>query len=139
MLSIPEGYIENIISLAKDNFPEEVCGVITAEVDSNIPNRFIAMRNAARSDSFFQFDPNEQLKVWRDMDAHNESPFIIFHTHTDSIAYPSKTDIQLASEPDAHYLIVSTDDGVKDKCRSFRIMNGKVVEENLRIVKDHIA
>ncbi len=37
-------------------------------------------------------------------------PIVIYHSHTATEAYPSRTDISYASEPDAHYVLVSTRD-----------------------------
>jgi proteasome lid subunit RPN8/RPN11 len=33
---------------------------------------------------------------------------VIYHSHTATEAYPSQTDIALAQEPGAHYVLVST-------------------------------
>ena len=56
------------------------------------------------------FDAAEQLRVWRAMDAADEEPVVIYHSHTATEAYPSRTDISYASQPDAHYVLVSTRD-----------------------------
>ena len=50
---------------------------------------------------------------------------MVYHSHTSTEAYPSRTDISLAAEPQAHYLLVSlaesgSDDGPPE-VRSFRI------------------
>ena len=42
------------------------------------------------------------------MDDRDEEPVVIYHSHTATEAYPSRTDISYASEPDAHYVLVST-------------------------------
>ncbi len=72
------------------------------------------------------------------MDDRGEDPIVIYHSHTSTEAYPSRTDINLASEPNAHYVLVSTRatgnvDGPFD-FRSFRIIDGAVTEEEVRIV-----
>ena len=66
------------------------------------------MDNAARSTTFYEFDSTEQLRVWREMDDRDEEPIVIYHSHTATEAYPSRTDIGLAQEPGAHYVLVST-------------------------------
>ena len=68
------------------------------------------MVNAERSPTFYRFDSGEQLKVWRQMDEADEVPVVIYHSHTATEAYPSRTDVSLAAEPDAHYVLVSTRD-----------------------------
>ena len=66
------------------------------------------MVNAARSPTFYEFDSGDLLRLYRDMDARDEEPVVIYHSHTATEAYPSRTDISYASEPDAHYVLVST-------------------------------
>ncbi len=99
------------------------------------PERFIAMTNAERSPTFYRFDSMEQLRVWREMDARDEEPVVIYHSHTATPAYPSRTDISYATEPDAHYLLVSTRDP-DEEVRSFRIADGVVTEEEVTVLDD---
>ena len=89
------------------------------------------MLNAERSPTFYRFDSLEQLRVWREMDDRDEEPVVIYHSHTATEAYPSRTDISYASEPGAHYVLVSTRDADADEFRSFRIMDGVVTEEDV--------
>jgi proteasome lid subunit RPN8/RPN11 len=67
------------------------------------------------------------------MDERDEEPVVIYHSHTATEAYPSRTDISLASEPGAHYVLVSTRDEATVEMRSFRIVDGEVNEEELRV------
>ena len=102
------------------------------------PLRTVAMTNAERSPTFFRFDSSEQLKVWRELDDLDEVPVVIYHSHTATEAYPSRTDIGLASEPDAHYVLVSTAQMRKRRgpmeFRSFRIVDGVVTEEEVEVI-----
>jgi proteasome lid subunit RPN8/RPN11 len=91
------------------------------------------MLNAARSPTFYEFDSMEQLRVWREMDDRDEEPIVIYHSHTATEARPSRTDINLASEPGAHYVLVSTRDENATEFRSFRIVDGQVEEEEVQI------
>jgi proteasome lid subunit RPN8/RPN11 len=107
--------------------------VIAGPAGSDRPERFIAMTNAERSPTFYRFDSMEQLAVWREMDDREEEPVVIYHSHTATQAYPSRTDISYASEPAAHYLLVSTRDADEPEVRSFRIVDGQVTEEQVRL------
>jgi proteasome lid subunit RPN8/RPN11 len=78
----------------------------------------------------------EQLRVWREMDDRDEEPVVIYHSHTATEAYPSRTDISYASEPGAHYVLVSTSDPDKEEFRSFRIADGTVTEEDVQVVAE---
>jgi proteasome lid subunit RPN8/RPN11 len=76
----------------------------------------------------------EQFQVWKEMDARDEEPVVIYHSHTATEAYPSRTDVSLASEPGAHYVLVSTRDADTVEFRSFRIVDGEVSEEEVEVV-----
>ncbi len=98
-----------------------------------VPERFLAMTNAARSPTFYEFDSAELLALYQDMEARDEEPVVIYHSHTATEAYPSRTDISYANEPEAHYVLVSTRDPETAEVRSFRIVDGKVEEEPVTV------
>ncbi len=96
------------------------------------------MLNAARSPTFYEFDSGDLLRLYRDMDDRDEEPVVIYHSHTATEAYPSRTDIKLATEPGAHYVLVSTREQGNDEdpteFRSYRILDGVVTEEAVEIL-----
>jgi proteasome lid subunit RPN8/RPN11 len=131
VLTIDQETYDAIVAHARRDHPDEACGVIAGR--DGVPTRLFEMENAERSPTFYRFDAQEQLKVWRAMDDADEVPFVIYHSHTATEAYPSRTDISLASEPDAHYVLVSTA-GPDAQLRSYRIVDGEVTEEPVTIV-----
>ena len=133
MLTISSALYDKIVAHARADHPDEACGVIAGPAGSDRPERFIAMLNAERSPTFYRFDSLEQLRVWREMDDRDEEPVVIYHSHTATEAYPSRTDISYASEPGAHYVLVSTREPDHTEFRSFRIVDGAVSEEEVRI------
>src|SRR6202021_3127281 len=108
MLTISAALRAQILAHARADHPDEACGVIAGPAGSDRPERFIAMTNAARSPTFYEFDSTEQFRVWTEMDERDEEPVVIYHSHTATEAYPSRTDITYANEPTAHYVLVST-------------------------------
>jgi len=68
------------------------------------------------------------------MDDNDEEPVVIYHSHTATEAYPSRTDVSFAGEPGAHYLLVSTREPDDTEIRSFRIVDSVVTEEKVNIV-----
>ncbi|MGV9740443.1 Mov34/MPN/PAD-1 family protein [Nocardia farcinica] len=137
MLVIKSDLVAAMVAHARADHPDEACGVIAGPEGSDRPERFIAMTNAERSPTFYRFDSGEQLKVWREMDAADEEPVVIYHSHTATEAYPSRTDISYASEPNAHYVLISTRDPEQHELRSYRILDGVVTEEPVRVVDDY--
>ncbi len=135
MLVIRRDLVDAMVAHARRDHPDEACGVIAGPYGSDRPERFIEMENAERSPTFYRFDAAEQLKVWREMDANDEVPVVVYHSHTATEAYPSRTDISFAGEPDAHYVLVSTRDPIEHEVRSYRIVDGVVTEEPVKIIE----
>jgi proteasome lid subunit RPN8/RPN11 len=133
MLTISSALRAKVVAHARADHPDEACGVIAGPAGSDRPERFIPMLNAERSPTFYRFDSMEQFRVWREMDERDEEPVVIYHSHTATQAYPSRTDISYAMEPEAHYVLVSTRDPDLVEFRSFRIVDGVVTEEEVRI------
>ena len=134
MLTITHELRDLIVAHARADHPDEACGVVAGPAGSDRPDRFIQMENAERSPTFYRFDSMEQFRVWREMDDRDEVPVVIYHSHTATEAYPSRTDVSYASEPDAHYVLVSTAFD-EPQFRSYRILDGVVTEEEVKIVE----
>ncbi|PKH37121.1 Mov34/MPN/PAD-1 family protein [Nocardioides alpinus] len=142
MLTIAQETYDAIVAHAKRDHPDEACGVVAGPEGSDRAERFVPMVNAAGSPTFYEFDSTELLALYKDMDARDEEPVVVYHSHTATEAYPSRTDIGLASEPNAHYVLISTrhcfdeaggnSDGPVE-FRSYRIIDGVVTEEDVAI------
>jgi proteasome lid subunit RPN8/RPN11 len=135
VLTLPEDLYDKIVAHARADHPDEACGVLAGPAGSDRPERFIPMINAARSPTFYEFDSTEQFQVWKEMDDRDEEPVVIYHSHTATEAYPSRTDISYANEPGAHYVLVSTRDPHDSEFRSYRILDGQVSEEPVTVVE----
>ena len=137
MLRIRADLVDSMVAHARRDHPDEACGVIAGPAGSDDPQRFIPMVNAARSPTFYEFDSTDLLRLYMEMDERDEVPVVIYHSHTATEAYPSRTDIDLAGEPDAHYVLVSTRETGSGpgpyELRSFRIKGGQVSEETIDI------
>lgn len=92
------------------------------------------MMNAERSPTFYRFDSGEQLRLYRQLDERAEEVVVVYHSHTGTQAYPSRTDIAYAGEPQAHYVLVSTRDADSVEFRSYRIIDGEVTEEEVQMI-----
>ncbi|MDA2810404.1 M67 family metallopeptidase [Nocardiopsis sp. RSe5-2] len=129
MLRINREIRDRIVAHARRDHPDEACGIVAGPIGSDRPERMVEMANAERSPTFYRFDSKEQLQVWREMDDRDEEPVVIYHSHTATEAYPSRTDVSYASEPNAHYVLVSTRDPETAEFRSYRIVDGEITEE----------
>ena len=139
VLKITREHVEAMIAHARKDHPDEACGVIVGPEGSDVATRLVRMINAERSPTFFRFDPQEQFDLYKAMSAAGEEIIVVYHSHTSTEAYPSRTDIALASEPQAHYVLVSTaESGASDgpvSVRSYRIVDGSVTEEEIDVTE----
>jgi len=139
VLRIPAEMVDAIVAHARADHPDEACGIIAGPAGSDRPTRLVPMTNAERSPTFYRFDSLEQLQLYKAMDAADEEVVVVYHSHTGTEAYPSRTDISYAGEPQAHYVLVSTREGADQSgdvdFRSFRIVDGQVTEEEVRVVE----
>jgi [CysO sulfur-carrier protein]-S-L-cysteine hydrolase len=135
VLRIDRATRDAIVAHARQDHPDEACGVVAGPTGTDRPVRFVPMLNAARSPTFYQFDSADLLRLYQAMDANDEEPVVIYHSHTATEAYPSRTDIAYASEPNAHYVLVSTREPEETDFRSFRIVDGQVTEEPVEVAE----
>jgi proteasome lid subunit RPN8/RPN11 len=138
VLRIDQATYDAIVAHARRDHPDEACGVVAGPAGSDRPERFIPMLNAARSPTFYEFDSADLLRLYREMDDLDEDPVVIYHSHTATEAYPSRTDTALAQEPRAHYVLVSTREPDRVEFRSFRIVDGEVAEEPVQVVQSYL-
>ena len=134
MLQIRRELVDEIVAHARRDHPDEACGVIAGPEGADSPERFIPMINAARSPTFYEFESGDLFRLYRDMDANDEVPVVVYHSHTATDAYPSRTDVSYASEPEAHYVLVSTKDPDTHQFRSYRIVDGVITEEPVKVL-----
>jgi proteasome lid subunit RPN8/RPN11 len=136
-LTISRAHVDAIVAQSRDEYPDEACGVITGPAGSDSPVNLKLMVNAAHSPTFYEFDPKDLLALYRDVDDNDEEIVVIYHSHTETEAYPSRTDIAYAGEPGAHYVLVSSRDEIAPaiEFRSYRIIDGVVTEEEVSITE----
>ena len=140
MLTIDRATYDAIVAHAERDHPDEACGIVAGPEGSDRPERLVEMVNAAGSPTFYEFDSTELLELYKDLWKRDEEPVVVYHSHTATEAYPSRTDIGLASEPGAHYVLVSTrthgnNEGPVE-FRSYRIVDGEVTEEEVIVVDE---
>ena len=138
MLTIRQDLLDGMVAHARADHPDEACGIVAGPEGADVPTRLVPMINADRSPTFFRFDPSEQLEISKQMWAADEEIVVVYHSHTATEAYPSRTDISYAAEPQAHYVLVSTAESGSGpgpvSVRSYRILDGVVTEEEIEVL-----
>jgi proteasome lid subunit RPN8/RPN11 len=116
-LQLPRQIVEAMVEHCLSGQPNEACGLLAGR--GGRATKVFPMTNAAASPVRYALDPAEQLKVYRELDEQGWELCGVFHSHTHTEAYPSPTDVRLASE-DVPYVIVSLSEA-PPVIRAFRI------------------
>ena len=130
-LKLERAYVDEMIAHAKEDVPNECCGII-AGADGRAMKLYRAI-NSEASPYRYSVDPKDLLRIHKDADANGWDFLVIYHSHTHTEAYPSPTDIRLAAWPEAYYALVSLMDDERPVVRAFRIVDGTVAEEDIEL------
>lgn len=130
-LILGQPYIDEMIAHAKEEAPDECCGIIAGK--DGRPTKLYRATNAEHSPYRYSVDPKDLLRIHREVDERDEEFLVIYHSHTHTEAYPSPTDVRLASWPDAYYVLVSLMDDARPAVRAFRILDSTVTEEPIEL------
>jgi proteasome lid subunit RPN8/RPN11 len=127
--------VDAIVAHARRDHPDECCGVVAGR--DGTATRMFQLENAERSPTGFTFDSAEWLRVYRDIDDADEDLLVVYHSHTMTEAYPSRTDVRWSvNTPGSSWLLVSTREPDTDEVRSYRISPDGVVTEEELVVRD---
>ena len=129
-MRIPRSMLDRIVAQARDEAPNECCGMIAARDGAAITLH--PARNAAASPLRYEIDGMEQYRIQSAIEDAGDDLGAIYHSHTRSAPLPSQTDINLAFYPDALYIIVGVA-GEEADVRAWRIADGSVEEAGLEI------
>jgi len=139
MLELERRYADEIVAHALEKDPNECCGILAGQ-DGRV-TRLYRVTNVEHSPYRYSMDPKDLLVINREIDDSGSELLAIYHSHTHSEAYPSATDVRMATWPDgksiwpeAYYILVSLLDKNSPAIRAFRIEDGTINEEELRIV-----
>ena len=128
-MRLAQALAEELVAHAVADLPNECCGMISGA--GEVAHRVIRAANSEGSPFMYVMDPREQMRIMDDIDDAGEELLAIYHSHTRSAAYPSRTDVELAFFPGTLYLIVSIADRDAPVIRAFRL--GRTAPEGEQI------
>ena len=124
-LRFPEALRQELIAHAREGDPDEVCGVLAGRDNtvervfrvSNTADQIDAQRGVFRDRDtglpasgqravHYYMDPKDQLRVYNEIDDLGLELIGYYHSHTRSEARPSPTDVRLATDPGAYWVLV---------------------------------
>ena len=140
-VTINKNDYERILTHARENLPEEACGLI-AGIDREDGVREIKkvylLTNIDHTNEHFSIDPKDQLASSKDMRAEGLKPLGNWHSHPESPSRPSEEDKRLANDSNASYLILSLEEADNPVLNAFHVesVNGEktVRKEELTII-----
>ena len=132
MLELPRAYHNEIVAHAREDDPDECCGILAGR-DGKVL-RLYRMTNVERSPYRYSMDTKELFHTCREIEDQDWELMAIYHSHTHTEAHPSQTDVRLATFPDAYYILVSLMDKENPAVRAFFIQDGAITEQEMRVV-----
>jgi [CysO sulfur-carrier protein]-S-L-cysteine hydrolase len=131
-MRVPRQMLEEMIAHAREEAPNECCGMIGG-ADGSATTVYRSI-NAEASPLRYSLDASDQFRIMQEIEKRGEELIGIYHSHTASAAYPSQTDVNLAAYPDAVYVIVSLEDPQSPEVSGFWIRDGQIDEAELDVV-----
>jgi proteasome lid subunit RPN8/RPN11 len=132
MLRIPRKIYRQMVEQAQREFPLECCGLLAGTPDGI--THIYPMTNVDQSRVSYSMDPKEQFKTFKQIRDAGVEMRAIYHSHPKHPAYPSATDVRLAYDSEAIYLILSIQDKTDEPLmRGFRIVDGKISEVSFTV------
>ena len=107
-MNIPQCVIEELISQAEKDAPDESCGYLLGTEDEVTEN-------------YWRYARTKGLKILAN-----------WHSHPATPSRPSQEDLRLANDPNIRYAILSLMDG-EPRLNSFRIINGDIIDKEIHL------
>jgi proteasome lid subunit RPN8/RPN11 len=131
MIKIPQSIYREMLQHAKKEFPHECCGILGGRGDT--VEKVFDLENAEGSPVRYSISPQEQMRVYEEMEKGAMEMVAIYHSHPQAIPFPSETDVKFAFYPDVASIIIS----LKEKeplVKAFRIKKDAIYLEEMDIL-----
>jgi proteasome lid subunit RPN8/RPN11 len=126
VVTLPRALAAEMIAHARSELPNEACGIFGGTLQGAL-RTFHPARNADASPYRYSVHADDLLRIALEIDESGDEVAAIYHSHTMSPASPSRTDMELATWPEAAYLIVSLKSDPPE-IRAWRLTEGSAPE-----------
>jgi len=133
MLFLKRSDLQKIYDHCDREYPNEACGMLAGR--DNKVEMVYSLKSERPSSTFYRIDSKEHFRVIREMREAGRELIGIYHSHIDSPAYPSFTDVELAYYPEAVYVIVSLMDKNNPNVKGYFICEGSITEVPFSILQ----
>jgi len=129
-MKIPQHIIDELVSQARLDAPNESCGYLLGTPDGNVTENYW-MENIDHSPEHFAFAPKDQFAALKYARSRGLKILANWHSHPASPSRPSAEDLRLANDPTIRYAILSLHEGLH--LNSFKILGGKVTDKEIHL------
>ena len=132
MVRIPEAIFQGMVEHAKKEWPLECCGILGGK-EKTVEKAF-ELRNVEGSSIRYLMSPQEQLRVFEEMEKESMEMVAIYHSHPHTIPFPSETDVKLAFYPEVSSIIISLKEEKDPMVKAFRIVKEAIYLEEIEVI-----
>ena len=132
MIRIPKPIYIAMIEHARKESPLECCGILGGR-DGAVEKAF-ELSNTEKSPIRYSMSPQEQLKAFEEMDRGSLEMVAIYHSHTNTIPFPSETDVKLAFYPEVFSIIISLEEEKNPLVKAFRVQKDAIYPEEIEVI-----
>ncbi len=131
-MRISQSLIDEMVAHARDDLPNECCGMIGGR--DGEATEVVRVANAAASPLRYEMDSQGQYDALKSIEADGGELLAIYHSHTKSAAYPSQTDVnQAVAWPEQAYVIVSLADPDAPDVKAYWLKDLKIADADLDV------
>lgn len=131
-LALSAAIVEAIVAHARDELPNEACGLIGGDLATGRATLYHPARNAMASRYAYEVEASDLIRIMYAIEADGDALVAIVHSHPATPATPSASDVRGAAYPVVH-VIVTLADPAAPTLRGWRIEPGGVREVPLWI------
>ena len=131
-IRIPEAIFQGLIEHARRESPLECCGILGGKGET--VQRVFELQNVERSPVRYLMSPQEQFKVFEELEKESIEMMAIYHSHPHSIPFPSETDVKMAFYPEVISIIIS----LKEKnpaVKAFQISQEAIYPQPIEVIE----
>ena len=121
-----------MVDHAKKEWPLECCGILGGK--GEVVEKAFELRNAEESAVRYFMDPQEQLRIFEEMEGQSMEMVAIYHSHPHTIPFPSETDVKMAFYPEVSSIIISLKDERNPLIKAFRIGKEAIYLEEIEVI-----
>ena len=131
-LQIQRKHLLEMIAHAQEETPNEACGILAGSNGRVL--RLYRAGNAALSPTSYRLYPDEQYRIFKDIEDRGLEILGVYHSHPSSPAVPSETDIGQAYSSEVSYVLISLTDQADPQVRAFLITEDGFLDQDLMVI-----